>query len=263
MAAVVVLAVLAVVGYVVGVRRLADRGRRWPQSRTAPFVAGAAILAAASEIGLGRYDTDSFSAHMLEHVALGMVIPLLLALGAPFTLALQTSGPVVRSTLRRAVRSRPVAVLTHPVVGWTLFGLTPFVLYFTPLFDLSLRNGFVHGAVHLHLLAVGCLFCWPAVGIDAVGHRLPHGGRVLYLFVAVPFHAVLGLAILSAKLPLAESSYGPGLADQRTAAAIVWVAGDLFGLLAGGVAVVRWMAADERDAARMDRAELVSSPPTP
>ena len=213
-------------------------------------MAGAVVVAA------GSFDTGSFSSHMVGHVALGMVGPLLLALGAPVTLALQTAR--WRAGLRRVVHSDVVAAVTHPVVAWTVFGVTPFVLYFTPLFDLSVRNGLMHGAVHVHLVAVGCLFCWPAVGLDPVRHRLPHGARVLYLFVAVPFHAVLGLAILSSNTPLAPAY---GLGDQRAAAGIVWAAGDLFGLVATGVALLRWMAADEREAARADR--ITAAPPAP
>jgi putative copper resistance protein D len=243
---VILVAVALAVGYALGVRRLAARGRRWPVSRTIPFVLGVVLLAGFSEAGLGRADASSFTVHMLEHVAVGMVAPVLLALGAPVTLALQTSPR--RAGLRRVVRSRFVATVTHPVVAWVLFGVTPFVLYFTAVFDLSLRNGFVHALVHVHLLLVGCLFAWPAVGRDPVGHRLPYGGRVLYLFLAVPFHAVLGLALVSSRTPLA----GYSLADQHAAGGVVWAAGDLFGLLAGGAAVLQWMAADEREARRLD-----------
>ena len=81
---------------------------------------------------------------------------------------------------------------------------------------------------------------------------------MLYLFLAVPFHAVLGLAILSSNAPLAPQY---GLGDQRAAAGIVWAAGDLFGVLATGLALLRWMAADERESARADR--VTAAPPAP
>ena len=257
---VVVLAVLGGVGYAVGVRRLTARGRRWPATRSAPFAAGVVVLAVFSELGVGRDSAARFSTHMVEHVAVGMVAPLLLALGAPVTLALQTAAPRPRAVVRRALHSRAASVATYPLVAWALFGLTPFVLYFTPLLDASVRSGAVHAAVHLHLLAAGCLFCWPAVGLDPIGHRLPHGARVLYVFVAVPFHAVLGVALLSARTPL---SPGATIADQHAAAGIVWAAGDLFGVAATAVALLHWMAADDRAAARADRFATAASAPAP
>ena len=104
--------------------------------------------------------------------------------------------------------------VTNPVVVWVLFGGTLFALYFSPLFELSLRNPWVHQAVHLHFLAVGCLFAWVAVGIDALPRRLPHPARLLFVLLAVPFHAFLGLAVLSAdEHPLGADVYGAAVRD--------------------------------------------------
>src|SRR6185503_6330782 len=97
-------------------------------------------------------DTVRFSLHTLQHVLLGMAAPLLLALGAPVTLALQASGRAPQRVLLRVVHSRPMELLTNPLVGWTLFAGTLFALYSSPLFDLSLRNDLMHVAVHLHFL---------------------------------------------------------------------------------------------------------------
>ena len=49
---------------------------------------------------------DTFTRHMVEHVLLGMVVPFLVALAAPVTLALQAGGPATRRGLRRALHSR-------------------------------------------------------------------------------------------------------------------------------------------------------------
>ncbi|CAN5544725.1 hypothetical protein BH20ACT2_BH20ACT2_05550 [soil metagenome] len=254
--------VAAAVLYAGGVRRLARRGRRWSPWRVVAFVAGLAMVVVATQSGLARYDTVLFSAHMAQHTLLGMVAPFLLALGAPVTLAVQASGRATTTALLRIVHSAPVAAVSHPVVAWVLFGGTLFGLYFSPLFELSLRNDLVHEAMHLHFLVVGALFCWSAVGIDPVHWRLPHGTRALYVLLAVPFHAFLGIAIVSATAPLADGFYadvtrtwGPDvLADQRIAGGFLWAVGDLFGLVAGAVVVGRWMRADEREAARADRA---------
>lgn len=254
---------LLVVGglYVTGVRRLGRRGRTWPLSRTAPFVAGLAVVAVATLSGLAAYDTVLFSAHAVQHVLLGVVAPLLLALGAPVTLALQATDRSTQRAVLRLVHSRPVALLTHPLVGWTLFGGSLFALYFTPLFELSLRNDAVHAAVHAHFLLAGSVFFWPLIGVDPVRHRLPYGARILAVFLTVPVHAVLGVAILSSSTLLADGYYAEArpswtsapLDDQRTGGGILWAVGDLLGLAATTVVLVQWMQADEREAARNDR----------
>ncbi|CAN5200724.1 hypothetical protein BH18ACT4_BH18ACT4_13710 [soil metagenome] len=259
--ATLVILVAAVVLYIGGVRRLARRGRPWRRSRSFAFGAGVAVVAVATQSGIAGYDTVLFSVHMGQHLLLGMAGPLLFALSAPVTLALQASAPAQQRNLLRLVHSRPVAVLSHPVVGWVLFAATLFGLYFTPLFHLSLTNGLVHAAVHAHFLAVGCLFLWPLVGVDPVRWRLPDGARLLSVLLALPFHAFLGVALLGAGEPLAGGFYaevardwGPSvMADQRAAAGMLWAVGDVFALAAAAVVFVQWVARDEREAARLDR----------
>lgn len=253
--------VLAGALYAAGVRRLGDKGRPWPRRRSLAAAAGLATVAVATQTGVARYDTTLLSVHMAQHVALGMVAPLLLALGAPVTLALQASGRATQTTLLRLLHSRPVGVATHPVSGWILFGGTLLALYFTPLLELSLRNDAVHVVVHGHLVLAGSLFLWPLVGVDPVRWRLPHGARLLAVLLAVPFHAFVGIAMLGADRPLADGFYaevgrawGPSvLDDQRSAAGILWASGDLLGLVVAAVVFVGWVAADERAAARADR----------
>jgi putative copper resistance protein D len=238
--------------YLAGVRRLARRGRRWSPARTAAFAAGVIALVVASQSGVARYDTDSFAAHMAQHLLMGMVAPVLLALSAPVTLALQAADRPAQRRLVRFVHSPLIGAVTHPVVGWALFGGTLFVLYLTPLFGLSLRNDLVHGTVHVHFLVVGCLFVWPLVGLDPVRWRLPHGARLLAVLLAVPVHAFLGLALLSSRQPLGDGPWS--MSDQRAGVALLWGVGELLALGAAAVVFVQWAAADERAAARADRA---------
>jgi putative copper resistance protein D len=245
------------------VRRLAHRvpPRPWPVGRTVAWIAGLAVVVVASQSGLARYDTVLFSLHTVQHVLLGMVAPLLLALSAPVTLALQASRPATHRTLVRVLHHPAVRVVSHPIVAWVLFGLTLFALYFSPLFELSLRDGLVHQAVHLHFLLAGCLFAWVAVGVDVLPRRLPHPARLLFVLLAVPFHAFLGLAVLSSDgEPLGADVYGAvartwgsGLAaDQRLGAGVLWAVGELFAGVAGAIVLIQWIAADERRQARED-----------
>jgi putative membrane protein len=256
-----VVVVAAAAGYALGVHRLARRGRSWPRSRSLSFAAGLVVILVATQSGLAAYDRVLFSLHVVQHLLLGMVAALLLVLSAPVTLALQASGRTGQRRLLRALHSHPVRVMTHPVTAWLLFGGTLAVLYFTGLYELSLRNNWVHAAVHAHFLVVGFLFMAVVVAVDPIPVALGFGARLLYVLVALPFHAFLGVAILTADDVLAAGWYenvvrdwgASPLSDQRTGAGLLWVAGELFGVVAALVVVRRWMAHEERAGARHDR----------
>jgi len=247
--------------YFAGTRRLARRGRRWSPARTAAFLSGAALIVLATQTGIARYDTTLFSIHVVQHVLLGMVAPVLFALGAPVTLALQSARAPTKLMLRRALDSSAAGVVTNPLVATALFAFTLPALYFTPIYEWSLRYGAVHAWLHVHFVVVGVLFAEAVVGLDLQRHRLSHPARLGLVLSTVPLHAFLGVALLSSTTVIAADWYGAidrtwgasALSDQRTGAGILWAAGELFGLVLGSVVLVRWMAHAEREARRHDR----------
>jgi cytochrome c oxidase assembly factor CtaG len=177
----------------------------------------------------------------------------LLALGAPITLALRVAKGPTRRRMVRVLHSPPLRVVGNPLVAWVLFTLTLYGLYFSPLFDLTLRQPLVHDLVHLHFIAVGLLFWWPLVGLDPSRWRLPHIARLLFVFLMVPFHAFLGVAIMNSGRVLApalesfQRSWGPTpLADQQTGGAILWGAGDLIALTAVLGILISWASYEEK-----------------
>jgi putative membrane protein len=247
--------------YAVGVRRLRHRGRSWSMRRSASFAAGLVVLLLATQSPLGTYDEALFSFHVGQHILLGIVAPLLLALGAPGTLALQATHRSTQVNLLRVLHSRPARLVSHPVVVFALFSGTLFALYFSPLYELSLTNDVVHAWVHLHFLVVGSLFFWVTVGLDPAATQLPYGARLLIVLLTVPFHAFLGVALLTMTEPLAAGHYAsvvrpldtPLLADQQTGAGLMWAIGDVVGLAAGFLVAQQWWRAEARRAAREDR----------
>lgn len=247
--------------YIAGVRRLSGRGRPWPLVRSLAFGGGVVLLVVATQSGLAGAEDELFSAHVVQHVLLGMAAPLLLILGAPVTLALQATSGSVSRAVRRMVHGRLVGTVTHPAVAGVLFSASLFGLYLSPLFELSLRNELVHVAVHQHFVLVGWAFFWGVLGIDGERGRLHHGARVLVVLLLVPFHAILGVAILTTNDLLAGGWYAEvagrtqaaALADQRVGGGLLWVTGDLLGLVAAGIVLSQWMRHDEREALRNDR----------
>src|SRR3954452_14121654 len=72
------LAVLLAVGYGAGLWRLHRRGVRWPVVRTVSWLAGCASLLYVTASGLQSYGMVLFSLHMVQHMVLTMISPLLL-----------------------------------------------------------------------------------------------------------------------------------------------------------------------------------------
>lgn len=251
--------------YLLGVVVLHRRGDRWPLGRTCSFVFGMGLFWWATSSGLAAYDTTLLSVHMVQHMVLSMLVPLSLALGAPITLALRTLPPRPRRWLLVCLHSRVARVLSFPPLTFTLYVLSPWALYFTGWYDASLNSEFVHEAMHVHLVLVGCLFFWPLVGIDPVPGRVAYPFRVLLVVLTLPFHAFLGVTIMGQQELIGGTWYpslhqGPmgtwlpaPIDDQHTAGGILWGSGDLIGLVVFVVLFVQWVRSSMREAAREDR----------
>jgi cytochrome c oxidase assembly factor CtaG len=248
--------------YILGLVRLRRRGVHWPLGRSVAFLAGglgSALLATMS--GIGAYDTVLLSLHVVQHMTLTMVTPLLLALGAPVTLALRTLSGRPRSVLLGLLHSRLARVLTFAPLALALFIVTPFVLYYSPLYEVTLRSAFWHALLHVHFVTIGALLMWPLVGVDPVPGRLGYPFRLLVIFLILPFHAILGISIMSANRLIAEDWYlafervwpPSPLDDQYLAGAIMWGSGDITAVLMLVALFVQWFAHSQREARRIDR----------
>ncbi|HEY8057867.1 MAG TPA: cytochrome c oxidase assembly protein [Acidimicrobiales bacterium] len=255
--------VLGAVGYGVGVRRLADRGRAWPVGRSVAFAGALLAFAVATLSGLAAYDTIQFSAHMAQHLLLGMAVPVLLVVARPVTLILQAgSRPTQVTTLRVLLHNPVVAFLTRPLVAFVAFVSTLWLLYFTPLYDLSARNDALHLGLHVHFVVVGVLFYGAVLATDPRPHEAPPATRLGLSFLALPAHAFLGMALLAGTAIIGHDAHvsgrqpwqGDALADQRLAAGLLLSVGEIVGLAVVLAIVWSWMAADGRAADREARA---------
>jgi putative copper resistance protein D len=209
---------------------------------------------------VASYDTTLISVHMIQHMVLSMIAPIFLALGAPVTLALRVLPKRLRDVLSGVLHSRVARVLANPLVAYALFVFTPFSLYFTGLYELTLRNEFVHGLVHVHFIAVGCLFFWPLLGVDPLPGRWPYPARALLMVLSTPFHAVLGLTIMQSTqllggdwYPSLGLSWADPFEDQKLAGGILWAGGEAVSITMLAVLIGQWMRASEREARRIDR----------
>ena len=248
--------------------RLRRRGDRWPVGRVIAWYAGLAVLAFGSLSGLAAYGRIVFSLHMTQHMVLSMLVPILLVLAAPITLALrampaagrnQPSGP--REWLLAALNSSLVRILTHPVTAFVLFISAPYLVYFSGLFQVAMQQHWAHELMHVHFVLVGYLFFESLIGTDPVPYRASYPMRIVTLFAALALHAFFAIALMSSEAVIAPSYYAaldrpwwPDLlSDQNTGSAFAWAFGEVPALIALIVLLVQWSGHDDRLARRSDR----------
>lgn len=247
--------------------RAARAGRRVDGRRRYLFLAGLAVIVVALESPIDTGAQTSFSIHMVQHLLLTMVAAPLLVLGAPITVALQAWPGNARRRILTVLRSVPMRLLADPLVAWALFFAVMWASHFSPVYEATLRSEGIHAAEHLAYLATALLFWMPVVGADPAPASISHPARILYLFLAMPAMAFLGLAIFSARGVLypsyaAAEGTARALADQRVAGALMWSGGMVLIVAALVFVFLGWMHADEREAHRVDerafreRAEL-------
>ncbi|MEU8530552.1 MULTISPECIES: cytochrome c oxidase assembly protein [Streptomyces] len=259
------LAALGLYGW--GVLRLRGRGDDWSAGRTVSFVIGVLSIALVMCTKLNDYGMVMFSVHMVQHMVISMLSPILLLLGAPVTLALRalpvagrgSTGP--RELLLKLLHSRYMRVITHPVFTIPMFIASLYALYFSPLFDFLMESKPGHIAMMVHFLMVGLIFFWPIMGVDPGPHRPGYVMRMLELFAGMPFHAFFGIALMMASEPMIKAYQDPpaslgidALADQTAAGGIAWAFSEIPSVLVLIALVYQWYHSERRQAVRKDRA---------
>jgi cytochrome c oxidase assembly factor CtaG/putative copper export protein len=253
--------------YLAGAVRLRRRGDRWPVLRTVSWTLGCLAMVYTTSGQPGIYGRVLFSQHMLGHMIMSMVVPSLLVLGAPVTLAVRTlprrrdgsRGP--REWLLEIVHSRLLGLLGRPVVAAVLFTGSLVVFYYSGLFELSLTTHTGHVLMNLHFLLVGYLFASALIGVDPGPTRPAYPMRLVVLFATMAFHAFFSVSLQSASSVLAPTvltalgrTWGRSpIADQQLGGAVAWAVGEIPTLLLGVGIAVAWVRSDDRESRRGDR----------
>ncbi|PVZ96320.1 copper transporter [Amnibacterium flavum] len=252
--------------YLAGVIRLRRRGDTWPIYRAVLWVAGLLLLAWLTSGGINVYEQYLFSVHMLGHMALGMMVPLLLVPGAPVTLAARaiarrTDGSRGgREWILYAVHSRFGQIIANPYVAAVLFVGSLLAFYYTPLFRWATVDHLGHQWMIIHFVLVGYLFVQSMVGIDPV-KRLAYPLRLLVLLAAMAFHAFFGISLMTGTGLLLADWYGamgwptPAIEDQQAGGGIAWSVGEIPTVILAIAVAIQWSRSDERESRRKDRSE--------
>jgi putative membrane protein len=211
------------------------------------------LLAGATTPTVESLAERSFTGHMVQHLTM-------IVLAAPL---LVISRPVeVLGSAGRRRRHRPGPVRRRMAQVWRRRGavLAPLAFaavlvltHLTAVYDVALTNRWVHEAEHV-AYAGAAIALWAAVRGTGT-HRA--FGRIAAVFAVIACTAFVGVVLISAGaalVPTYEARLGAteALADQRRAAALMWVTGMLTTLPLLLLAVWRWADAEERAARRSE-----------
>jgi putative membrane protein len=229
---------------------LALRGRAWPRSRTLYFMGALVAIDIALQSPLATFTASYFQAHVLQHLLLMVVAPPLAALGAPSTLLLQTSSRATKERWLRFLKSKPFAVLSHPLSAWVLYFGAMIVFFLSPMINIAMHHMDLMDCINVLFLFGGTLYWWPMVGIDPIMHwKMNYGGRMLNILLGTGIEAFLGVAIIASSHPIA-SMYT--LASTKSGGALLWVSTEFVTLGAFLPIFIQWMHSEDRIANRYE-----------
>lgn len=211
--------------------------KRWPLSRTVFWVSGIilAILAVSGPIA-NRAHID-FKAHMLGHLLLGMLAPLLMVLAAPMTLMLRTISVTIARRFTCVLRSWPSRMITHPIVASTLNIGGLWLLYTTNLYTLMHESNIVNFIVHFHVFMAGYVFTLSMIYIDPIHHRISFLYRSIVLIIALAGHGILS------KYLYAHPPVGISLEQAKQGSMMMYYGGDIIDLILIFILCLQWFKA--------------------
>jgi cytochrome c oxidase assembly factor CtaG len=259
--------VLAAVAYLTAARAVNRRtpARPWPRRLTASFLSALAIAWFVLLGPIGAYDDVYFWAHMVQHLALMMLVAPLLLLGAPVLLLLRVSTPRVRRRyVVPALRSRVAKWLTNPIVGWLVFAGVLVGTHFSGFFEFSLEHPLVHDYLeHPIYLCAGLIYYYPLLPGNPGPRRVSHAVRTLSLFSMMTPETMTGFFIYATGYLMypyyatVQRPFGPSpVRDQQWGGALMWSGSMVVDAVWVTLAARDWLRNESQVAQRIDMQTL-------
>ncbi|MGP4062836.1 cytochrome c oxidase assembly protein [Halobacillus sp. H74] len=212
---------VGLIAYLIMVFLSVRRSQKWPLHKSLCWIVGM-LLAIVSVAGpLADLAHKDFEMHMVTHLLLGMLAPLLLTLAAPMTLILRTLSVSSARYVTRVLRSRYSQFFTHPVTASIMNVGGLWVLYTTDLYALMNENIWIHIFVHVHVFLAGYLFTISMIYIDPIPHRKSYMYRSIVLILALAAHGILS------KFIYAHPPAGVALNEAEKGSVLMYYGGDI------------------------------------
>jgi cytochrome c oxidase assembly factor CtaG len=216
--------------YAKRVQTLAARGKPVNVWRQVSFGAGIVVLLGSDLPPLSTVAEEIVVAHMVQHLLVGDLAGLLIALGL--------TGPILQPLLAR----RPFSVLRelgNPLVALPVWALNLYIWHLSFLYDGVLSSPLLHFAQHACFFTFGLAMWLPLVGPLPKPAWFGDGAMLVYIVVVRLLEAVLANVLIWSGTVL-YPDYAPGeakweigpLADQGAAGNVmmIWTGAVTLGL---------------------------------
>jgi putative membrane protein len=190
-------------------------------------------------------DEYLFSAHMVQHLLITLLVPPLLLAGL--------TGDLLRPALSVRGVGTPARFLTKPALCFVIFNITIIVWHLPYFYNAAMADHNIHIFEHLCFMAAAVLMWWPLQSPMGELPRLAYPGQMLYCFLMV-----IPMSIVAAYISMADHLLYPAYAtaerilpvtpleDQQIGGLIMWVPGGIIFYIIMTVVFFKW-AGRERD----------------
>jgi len=180
-----------------------------------------------------------FSAHMVQHLVLTLMVPPLMILGTP--------GWMLRPLLRNPLVFRVARKLTTFGACFAIFNLVLAFWHLPPMYNLALAEHSVHIGQHLMFIAASVFMWWPLTSPLPELPRASYPMQMLYCFIMV-----IPMSVISIYIAMADSLLYPAYAvaprimgitpmmDQQYGGLIMWIPGGVFFYAVMTVVFFKW-----------------------
>ncbi len=134
--------------------------------------------------------------HMIEHLLLIMVAPVLLAIGSPLQLVAEALPPRAAAGWRAFLDRPVVGWLTSPPFAAAFYAVCVIGVHLTGLMDRAMADDGVHVAEELAYLLAGMLLFQLVVGQRPGPWQLSGGARMALLAIVTPVDTLVGVVLL-------------------------------------------------------------------
>ena len=209
------------------------------------FFAGLVVMFASLNGPIHDLSDDYlFSAHMIQHLLLTLVMPPLLLAGVP--------GWMLRPLLARR-RVAPIArFFTRAPIAFVVFNVVIAAWHLPPLYNAAMANHNIHILEHLMFMAAAVLMWWPLASQLPELPRLAYPGQMLYSFLmSIPMSIVAVYIAMADHVLYPAYSGAPRvlplspLEDQLLGALIMWIPGGIIFMIIMTVVFFKWNARGE------------------
>ncbi len=208
--------------------------KQWSVIRSVLWIVGI-LCASIAIIGpLADRAHEDFAAHMIGHVLLGMLAPLLMVLATPMTLMLRTLPVRSARRITAILKSVPVQIITNPLCTASLNVGGLWLLYTTDLYVLMQQNIIIHILVHIHVFVAGYLFTMSIIYLEPTPHLISFTYRSIVLVGTFAAHSILS------KYIYAHPPSGISSAQSETGGRIMYYGGDAIELMIVFIFCYQW-----------------------